>query len=133
MRARLGLASFTDRVVSLDTWWKRFSRLAQAFCLCGKAVFKGCCLLETASLHGATPFLRRRERKLVFSSPMYATSPAATSQCALPNIGKRVLIGGGKLRWWDAARGGPSIGPGGVMMLGLPDRLLSRGTETVTA
>ncbi|KGT75256.1 hypothetical protein MA20_32520 [Bradyrhizobium japonicum] len=33
----------------------------------------------------------------------------------------------------SSVRGGPSIGPGGVMMLGLPDRLLSRGTETVTA
>jgi hypothetical protein len=53
------LPRFTDCALPLDTWRPRFGFLSQALCLFGKALFEGRGLLETASLHGAAPFLER--------------------------------------------------------------------------
>ncbi|WP_038957273.1 hypothetical protein [Bradyrhizobium japonicum] len=75
MSAGLGLPSFADRLLPLNTWRKRFGRLTEPLGLFGKAFFKGCSLLDAASvLHSAIscPKVRRRERVMAFSSPIDA-------------------------------------------------------------
>lgn len=62
MRASLGLPGFADRLLPLDTWWKRFGFLTETLGSFGKALFKGRGLLGMTSLHSAAPFSRRRER-----------------------------------------------------------------------
>ncbi|MDA9536162.1 hypothetical protein ACM41_07740 [Bradyrhizobium sp. CCBAU 21362] len=77
MRAGLGLPGFADRLLALETRWKRFGFLTETLGLFGKALFKGRGLLEVASLHGTAPFLRgRRERVMAFSSPIDARGTA---------------------------------------------------------
>ncbi|AHY50542.1 hypothetical protein BJS_03390 [Bradyrhizobium japonicum SEMIA 5079] len=74
MSAGLGLPSFADRPLPLDTWRKRFGCLPEPLGLFGKAFFKRCSLLDAASVHGASscPKGRRRERVMAFSSPIDA-------------------------------------------------------------
>ncbi|KJC37217.1 hypothetical protein UB31_33735 [Bradyrhizobium sp. LTSP849] len=65
MCAGLGLPGFADYLLTRDTWRKRIGFLAKALRLFGKTFFKGCGLLETASLYGAAPFHpgKGRERR----------------------------------------------------------------------
>jgi hypothetical protein len=49
-------------MLTFDTGWKRFGLVTESLRLLGQALFKGRGLLETASLHGAAPFQRKRER-----------------------------------------------------------------------
>jgi hypothetical protein len=58
------------------TMRKHFGLFVQALRLFGETLFKGCDVCETASLQGAAPFLRRRERVMAFSSPIKAVGHA---------------------------------------------------------
>jgi hypothetical protein len=71
MRSDLGLLGFADRAFSLHTRSKRFGFLTKPLGLLGKALFKRCSLLETASFRGADPFRRegRRKRVMAFIDP----------------------------------------------------------------
>ncbi|PDT58263.1 hypothetical protein CO678_29105 [Bradyrhizobium diazoefficiens] len=60
--ADLGLPGFADCTLTLDAWWKRSGFRMESLRLFGKALFKGRGVLDMASLHGAAPFRRRRER-----------------------------------------------------------------------
>jgi hypothetical protein len=62
---------------------ERSSLLTKALRLICKAIFKGDCLLEMASLHGAAPFLRRAGALMAFSSPIRAKDRAVMTDVSI--------------------------------------------------
>jgi hypothetical protein len=56
---------------------------AQAFCLLRQTLIEWAVFLETASLHGAAPFLEEAGAQPAFSSPMEATDRAVMEQSGM--------------------------------------------------
>jgi hypothetical protein len=63
VRASFSLSGLADHLLTLNAGWSALGFLTKALCLFGKTLFKGLFMLETPSLHGATPLLPAEERQ----------------------------------------------------------------------
>ena len=61
MRSCLRLPGLANELVAHNPKWRALSLFAQAFCLLRQTLIEWA-VFEPASLHGAAPFMRRRER-----------------------------------------------------------------------
>jgi hypothetical protein len=83
VRSCLRLPGLANELVAHNPRWCALGLFAQAFCLLCQTLIEGGVFFETASLHGAAPFLEEAGAQPAFSSPMEATDRAVMEQSGM--------------------------------------------------
>ena len=80
MRSCLRLPGLANEMVANNPRWRALGLFAQAFCPFRQTLIEWGVFLETASLHGAAPFLEEAGAQPALSSPVEATGRAVMEQ-----------------------------------------------------